>query len=91
MAAGVLHHPEFGVYLGSCMGLGFWSKLDPVGQDAAITFPSEKEARKIAASWDNQIEDLQFKPLIADQGEYASEKCCVENGLPGWLPHSETQ
>ncbi len=28
----VIVHNEMGVYLGSCMGLGFWTLLDPAGQ-----------------------------------------------------------
>ena len=28
-------HPHYGVYLGSAMGRGYWSKVDAVGQPAA--------------------------------------------------------
>ncbi len=37
----VLYLPEWGVYLDNAMGLGFWSKEDPVGQTHACTFASE--------------------------------------------------
>jgi len=35
---GVLYNEEMGIYLGSCMGMGFWTKLDSVGQDAVVVF-----------------------------------------------------
>lgn len=56
----VIHSKEYGVYLGSYLGLGFWSKLDPVGQDAAITFPSRDSAAGWLAAWDTRIDDAEF-------------------------------
>jgi hypothetical protein len=44
-------HPKFGVYLGSAQGRGYWSKVDSVGQPAAVTFPSQQEAIAYMASW----------------------------------------
>ena len=82
--SGVLYHEEMGIYLGSCFGLGFWSKLDPVGQPCAVTFPNEKEARKFAASWDSPVEDLKFVPVQPDDGTYASIAACKAAGLPEW-------
>lgn len=49
----VLYHDEMGIYLGSCMGLGFWTKLDPVGQNEAVTFESSEQALKHASTWDS--------------------------------------
>lgn len=40
-----------GVYLGYAMGLGFWTRLDPCGQHAAVTFPSLTIAAAHVASW----------------------------------------
>src|SRR5690606_39754669 len=37
----VITHPDMGIYLGNFIGLGFWSLLDSVGQNAAPTFDSE--------------------------------------------------
>ncbi len=84
MSSGVLYHTEMGVYLGSCMGFGWWSKLDPVGQTCAVTFQNKGAALHHAASWDTQVENLQFRELTPDDGQYASILCCVRAGLPGW-------
>jgi hypothetical protein len=48
----VLTHPELGIYLGSCMGLGFWTLLDSADQPSAVTFANEDEARAHVAAWD---------------------------------------
>lgn len=85
-------HPEMGVYLGSAMGLGFWSKGDPVGQDAAVTFPDRATADKIMASWDGgRPRGTVTWPIIPDQPglareRYASIAACVAAGLDGWEP-----
>lgn len=49
----VITHPEMGVYLGNAMGLGFFSRLDAVGQVAACTFENETQARAHVAGWDS--------------------------------------
>lgn len=49
----VITHPENGIYLGNCMGLGFWSKLDSAGQTCAVTFPTAQDAIAHIRSWDN--------------------------------------
>jgi hypothetical protein len=89
----VIYSPELGVYLGNCLGLGFWSKLDPVGQPCAVTFPTIYEAQRHAASWDTPVKDMQFIPVQADdvskrlgQPDYASIAACVAAGLPAWDP-----
>ena len=47
-----IHHPEEGFYLGCCLGLGFWSKLDPVGQPSAATFIAVEEAKDHVRLWE---------------------------------------
>lgn len=83
----VIYSEELGVYLGGAMGMGFWSKLDPCGQMAACTFPSEAEARHhISIAQDGGFpEDVRFVPVMPDDGTYASIAACVKVGLPGWL------
>lgn len=82
----VITHPEMGIYLGQWIGLGFWSKLDPVGQPAAITFASIAEAEEFMASWDNgRPADASTAAVIADDGEFATIAACVRAGLEGWL------
>lgn len=76
---------ELGIYLGNCMGLGFWSKLDAAGQDAAVTFPSEDVAREHMAGWDEAPSDVRFVPVLPDDGEYATMQACVRAGLHPWL------
>lgn len=81
----VIVHPEFGIYLGSCMGLGFWSKLDSAGQDAAVTFPSQQDAEQFMGTWDEGApQGCQFISVIPDQGGYASVTACVAAGLDAW-------
>lgn len=81
----VIVHPEMGIYLGSCMGLGFWSKLDAVGQPSAVTFSSEEDAEAFMASWDDgKPKGVSLVPVIPDDGTYASVAACVAAGLDGW-------
>ena len=68
----VLTHKEDGVYLGSFMGMGFWSLLDSAGQAAAVVFESEEKGRQAIASWDCQrpIDEYTFHK-IQDGLDYA--------------------
>jgi len=82
----VITHPEMGIYLGSAMGLGFWSKLDPVGQPSAVTFTSVSDAEDYMATWDGgRPEGVGFADVVPDEGQYASIAACVRAGLDGWL------
>lgn len=91
----VLVHPEMGVYLGTCLGLGFWSKLDPVGQLAAVTFENRTVADVIMRSWDNGRPDkVIIWPVMADwavcvggKPTFASIAACVATGLETWDPN----
>lgn len=81
----VINHPRDGVYLGSCMGLGFWSKLDPVGQTAAVTFADTAEAEVFMAGWDcGRPDGIEFVPVVADGNNHASIDACVAAGLDAW-------
>lgn len=84
----VIQHDEFGVYLGNCLGLGFWSKLDPAGQPSAVTFTDEAEAKAHMESWEGGIPKgvITYPVVEADQqnGRYASLDACVRAGLAGW-------
>jgi predicted methyltransferase len=64
-------HPEWGIYLGSCMGLGFFSALDCAGQDTAAIFPSEAEARSYVATWEeNSNPDKLTYPAVKIAGDH---------------------
>jgi hypothetical protein len=41
----VITHPEYGIFVGECLGLAFWSKLDAVGQNTAAIFENELQAQ----------------------------------------------
>ena len=47
-------HEEMGIYLGHCMGLGFWTLLDPVAQGEAVVFEHLSAARSHVSSWDDK-------------------------------------
>lgn len=50
-SAVVIVHLDMGVYLGSALGLGFWSALDSAGQCEAVTFENETAARDCVSTW----------------------------------------
>jgi hypothetical protein len=80
---------SMGVYLGSCMGLGFWSKLDPAGQDEAVTFPAPGIAMAHVAEWESLADhpcDLTY-PFVSDANSdgYATEAECVDAGAAPWI------
>lgn len=82
----VVYQEHRGVYLGSCLGLGFWSKLDTAGQTHAVTFPSVGEAEADMVRWvDGRPHDVRVVEVVAQQDGYAPEAACVTAGLPGWV------
>lgn len=88
----VIAHPEQGVYLGSAMGLGFWSKLDPVGQDAAVVFKSPRQALDFMQTWEAGAPDgVQLVAVSPDQDGYASIDACVDAGLPAWSASADAE
>jgi hypothetical protein len=86
----VLYNKELGVYLGSSMGMGFWSNLDPVGQAHAVSWPEEMldVVREFIDSWDDPV-DVEMVPVkTSTQDGYVTMTECVEAGLPGWNRHA---
>jgi len=41
-----LRHTEFGIYQGSCIGLGFWYPMSDLPELGLCKFPSIEEAEK---------------------------------------------
>jgi hypothetical protein len=88
-------HPEFGVYLGHCMGMGFWSKLDPVGQAYACTFKDEAQMREFIQMWETPIPDIKAVRVLTqekvgtDGSCYATIPEVIEAGLEGWDPNGD--
>lgn len=83
----VLYSDELGIFLGTCLGLGFWSKLDAVGQDSACTFESESQALDYIAKQQEMLTDaVDIRPVkvLVEHDRYATVSECVLAGLPGW-------
>ena len=94
----VIYHPADGVYLGNCLGLGFWSNLDPVGQPAAATFASEKEVQEHIHSWEanpdypqQTLPDLRIVPVAVKESGFATIEECMAAGLPAWTPDPQEE
>ena len=82
----VIHHPQMGIYLGNALGLGFWTKIDTVGQDSAVTFESTKQAEEHMATWDQgRPTEATIQQFCADKGYYASASACAAAGLEPWV------
>jgi hypothetical protein len=63
----------WGIYLGSAMGMGFWTLMDCVGQPSAVTFPSEISARDYVRTWKPAVDPDSFEYFRIDCAEeYAS-------------------
>lgn len=83
----VIYSKDWGVYLGSAMGLGFWSNLDPVGQPEACVFENEAQAKKIMESWDTPPpDDVRIVTLETINPMYATIPEIIKAGLPAWNP-----
>jgi hypothetical protein len=79
-------HPDYGVYLGSAQGRGYWSKVDSVGQPAAVTFGSRQAALDYMASWAvSPPPGVELLPVYSDGPGYATIAACVRAGAPAWL------
>ena len=93
----LVYSEEYGVYLGACFGLGFWSKLDSVGQDNAPLFSSRSEADDFIRGWDDepidQIKVIEIRDTIS--WDSATMQECIKAGLPAWwfspFPHTHRQ
>lgn len=75
-----------GVYIGSFLGLGFWSKMDAAGQPCAVTFESRKAFGEFSKEWETQPpDDLSFLEVDVDLPPYwASMEECVKAGAEPW-------
>jgi hypothetical protein len=91
MQSFVIVHPQDGVYLGYAMGLGFFAKLDSVGQTQAAVFPSEQAARDHIASWDDahNPDGYRYVAVTTDHAEYATIAELKHAGLADMLGDME--
>lgn len=85
----VVNHQQWGVFVGHSMGMAFWSKLDPAGQESAPVFNSAEEvAALMGPLWlkiKDQVALVYVTPDIhLDRVSWASMKACVAAGLDMW-------
>jgi hypothetical protein len=86
----VLFQKDWGVYLGGCMGLGFWTKLDPVGQDCACVFKKEADVHAHIGTWETKPPDDYKTVKVETKNDlYATMAECVAAGLPEWDPQGD--
>lgn len=83
----VITHPEQGIYVGSAMGLGFWSLWDAAGQTQAVTFPDESDARDYVSGWQelNDPETYGYVAVPTANPGYATVDELREAGLEEML------
>ena len=64
----VITHSDHGIYVGSALGLGFWSNMSAAGQNTVPTFDTETDAREHVESWsdDNIPDDYGYAPVEVD-------------------------
>lgn len=60
MSRCVIVHPEFGVFCGQSMGLGFFSCMDSGGQTHAPIFDDQKQAEELVAQFAVGDQSKQF-------------------------------
>jgi hypothetical protein len=85
----VIYHPINGIYLGSIVGLEFWSKLNPSGQNGAITFASVQEAMNTVLTFTESPKTpykYKYIPLNVKDMLFASIEECHAVNLPIWDP-----
>lgn len=81
----IITNKDWGIYLGSFMGLGFWSKLDPAGQPYACVFNSEEEANEYINTWDSRPDTaIILVKVNVNNKDYATIEECVKAGQEGW-------
>ncbi|QCP55112.1 hypothetical protein FAZ95_38955 [Trinickia violacea] len=87
----VVHHPRWGVYLGSEWGMPFWSKVNPVPHRDAVGFETSLAAEEFVRSINGTInaDDYAIARVEVDQTTtLVLEDLCVKAGLPPWTDSS---
>lgn len=83
----VLVSDAFGVYVGSFLGLGFWSRLDAAGQTSAVTFETPFAAAEFGDAAGLADDDLRAVEVEVahPSGAYATREECAAAGVR-WEP-----
>lgn len=81
----IITNKDWGVYLGSFLGLGFWSKLDPAGQPCACVFDSENDANQYIKTWESRPDSaITIVKVNVKNEDYATIEECVTAGQERW-------
>jgi len=82
----VIYSPMDGVFLGTWMGMGMWSRYDATRTSKAVVFPDAKAADEHMAMWDGgRLSHLRTVEVLEDEkGQFASLDACICAGLPAW-------
>jgi len=90
----VITHPDYGIYLGRYIGLGFWSMLNSLGRDSAVVFESSKDAWVHINTWCPQNAEYRKQLVISrvdcEHPEYARIPELRAAGLDIYLSDMET-
>lgn len=78
---------EAGVFLGECLGFFFWSNLDAVGQDSAVTCSTKEEAEKLIKENPGAfpMTDLEVREVNVENLPWATMAECMAAGVPDWI------
>jgi hypothetical protein len=82
----VIYSSIDGVFLGSWMGIGMWSKHDATSASRAAVFTDATAADEHMATWDGgRLSYLSTVEILEDEKvQFASLETCVRAGLPAW-------
>ncbi len=67
----VITHPEFGAYIGSFLGLGFWTNMDCAGQTECVTFADETDARDFIKTWSENNDPVAYSFVTVNASSWA--------------------
>lgn len=83
----VITHPDWGIYLGNFLGLGFFSMLDSGGQKEACVFRDRNDAEAYVSTWaaNNDVDDYVYIPVSTQHAQYATIDELRVAGLCEWL------
>lgn len=85
----VVFSDEQGVYLGPGAGTyGFWSRVNPAGQESAPTFMNEAEVEAHFKQYGVEFPKWRLVQVHCDlPDDRASPEACVTSMLPRWDPN----
>jgi hypothetical protein len=82
----IIVHAEWGVFLGICLGLAFWSKLEDGGQTSAPVFNDEADATMFLEGFPPSVSREHFTfPKVPTVTGHASMADCLKAGVTPWV------